>query len=199
MPLTVVPDTNIPLPDDFSPEEPTKFQDKVKVAAKTVKTLLEAGADYAINDEQRAAADDIFNAYTTNPNTTPATGTKSLHVPSTVAHLAVMLNEYDHQVVQDAVQLRRFITNKLIEETSMPDPRVRLKALELLGKMSDVGLFTEKTELTIKSNGTEDLENRIRSKLLKVMQNATAVDASFEVLEREIDTSTPLASSDKDD
>ena len=37
------------------------------------------------------------------------------------------------------------VTNKLVLESENPDPRIRMRALELLGKISDVGLFSEKS------------------------------------------------------
>jgi len=94
-----------------------------------------------------------------------------------------MLSDYDHQVVQEAVQLRRFVTNKLIEDAGLSDPRHRLKALELLGKISDVGLFSEKTEITVKNLSPEDLETQIKSKLYKILGTTSAIDTSFEIID----------------
>ena len=80
------------------------------------------------------------------------------------------------------MQLRRFVTNKLIEDADHPDARHRLKALELLGKVSDVGLFSEKTEVVVKNAAPEDLENQIKSKLFKLIGTGRTIDASFEDL-----------------
>jgi hypothetical protein len=90
--------------------------------------------------------------------------------PPVVSHLSALLNEYDHSVVRSAAQLRTYITNKLLEETSNPDPRIRLKSLELLGKVSDVGLFTDKTEITMRHKPTEELEQLLRERLTKVIE-----------------------------
>ena len=62
-----------------------------------------------------------------------------------------------------------FVTNKLIEETESPDVRARLRALELLGKIADVGLFAERTEVTVTHQSTNDLKDRLRSKLAKLV------------------------------
>jgi hypothetical protein len=78
--------------------------------------------------------------------------------------------------------LRRFITNKLIEDAGLADPRHRLKALELLGKISDVGLFAEKTEITVKNLTNEDLELQIKSKLYKILGKTSAIDTTYEVV-----------------
>ena len=164
--LKITPEANKPLPDDFDSEEPSAFVTKVKVAAATAKVLLEAGAEIPIS-------------------------TKILNTPATVAHLVAMLSDYDHQVVEEAVQLRRYVTNKLIEETSLPNPAHRIKALELLGKISDVGLFTEKTEVTIKTAGVEDLESQIRGKLFKILNASQTIDAPYQVIEKEMGEFNP--------
>ena len=99
-----------------------------------------------------------------------------------------MLNDYDQQVVEEAVQLRRFITNKLIEDTGHTDARHRLKALELLGKISDVGLFSEKTELIVKHASLEDLETQIKNKLAKLITKGKTIEASIHDIEGEMGT-----------
>lgn len=188
MPLKIIPEANKPLPDDFESEEPTSFEKRVKIAAATAKILLEAGAEIPSTPEDKKEAEDVFKAFT-DPNSTQAATSainKALSVPSTVQHLYAMLQDYDHQVIDEAVQLRRFVTNKLIEDSGHTDARHRLKALELLGKISDVGLFTDKTEITIKSGSIDNLEDQIRSKLFKILGTNLAVDTSFEVIDAEM-------------
>jgi hypothetical protein len=80
-----------------------------------------------------------------------------------------ILKEYGHQIVQEAAQVRHMVVNKLIQETENPDARIRVKALELLGKVSDVGLFTEKQEITITHQTSDDLRQRLRQKLERLI------------------------------
>jgi hypothetical protein len=185
MAITIIPEPNKPLPDDFESEEPTTLDKKVLVAAKTAQILLEAGAEIPISTAEKQEAEEIFKKFTTPDVTAPlnkATN-KSLNTPAVVQQLQGMLADYDHQIVEDAVQLRRFITNKLIEDSGLTDPRHRIKALELLGKISDVGLFSEKTEITVKHLTPEDLESQIKSKLYKILGKTEVIDTSFEVVE----------------
>ena len=181
MSIKVIPDPTIPLPDDFSSEEPTTFAERVKVAAATAKMLLEAGAEIPVSTQEKKQAEQVFKAFT-DPNVKnpdPKDTNKFLNTPATVQHLYMMLSDYDHQVVEEAVQLRRYITNKLLEDTTLSDPRHRLRALELLGKISDVGLFSEKTEITVKNVTQEELQAQIKAKLFKILgQNATVIDES---------------------
>lgn len=192
MPLHVTPQSGIPLPDDFDSEDPKTFSTKVKVAANTIDVLLEAGAKIPISTQEKDAAVGVFQAFTDPENKEkPAESGKALSTPATVVYLRELIRDYDHQVIDEAVQLRRFITNKLIEETTKDNATNRIKALELLGKMSDVGLFTEKTEITVKNAPIEDLETQIRSKIFKILGHSKAIDASFEVIEKEMGTLTP--------
>jgi hypothetical protein len=66
--------------------------------------------------------------------------------------------------------------NKLVQETENPDPRIRIRALELLGKITDVGLFTERSEVTVTHRTTEDLRARLREKLSKLKDVTPAED-----------------------
>ena len=65
----------------------------------------------------------------------------------------------------------------LIEETENPDPRIRIRALELLGKVSDVGLFAEKSEVTITHQTSDDLKDKLREKLSRLVNPEEIEDA----------------------
>ena len=75
----------------------------------------------------------------------------------------------------DAAEARSAITHKLMEIANCGDPRYELKALELLGKHSDIGIFTERSEVTINYKSPEELEKAIKSRV-KSLLNATVVD-----------------------
>lgn len=63
------------------------------------------------------------------------------------------------EVIRDA------ITCKLMEIATCGDTKYELRAIELLGKHVDVGLFTERSEVTIKNRNPEELEEAIRERL----------------------------------
>jgi hypothetical protein len=100
---------------------------------------------------------------------------EDLSSPGMVVYLQSLLCEYDQVVIKSANQLRTYVTNKLIFDSANPDPRIRLKSLEMLGKISDVGLFTDKTEITIRHRPTAELEQMLRERLTKVLE-AEVVD-----------------------
>ena len=141
-------------------------------AAETAKLLSEHGLDIEVTSEDKDLAAKLATSYaqdsdTTSRNATPARVSKL--TPATLLLTDKILKDFGHSVVESSVQLRHLVTNKLVEETENPDARIRIKALELLGKISDVGLFAEKSEVTITHQTTDDLKERLRIKLSKLV------------------------------
>ena len=66
---------------------------------------------------------------------------------------------------------------KLMELANCGDPKFELKALELLGKHSDIGLFTERSEITVNYKSSGDLENAIKERVRRLL-NADIVDVT---------------------
>ena len=121
-----------------------------------------------ISDEDKHKAREVFIG-------NELASDQDLASPGMVVYLQSLLSEYDQVVVRSAQQMRTYVTNKLLKETDNPDPRIRMKSLELLGKISDVGLFTDKTEITMRHRPTEELEQLLRERLTKVLE-AEVVD-----------------------
>lgn len=104
-----------------------------------------------------------------------------LQTVAAATHLKALLDEFDHQVVQSMTQLRTFVTNRLIEEAA-PGRKNSIRALELLGKISGVDLFTERSEITVKHKTTEDLQSTLRAKLAKLSGVHVVEDAVYRPL-----------------
>jgi|VirMetMinimDraft_7_1064189.scaffolds.fasta_scaffold08221_1 hypothetical protein len=101
-----------------------------------------------------------------------------IHTSAAAVHLRALLTEYDVQIAKTAAQIRTYVTNSLIEE-SAPGSKNRMRALEMLGKISEVGLFTERSEVTIKHQTTIELEQKVREKLSALSlksENVTDID-----------------------
>lgn len=103
---------------------------------------------------------------------------------ATAVYLRSLIAEYDHEVVQTATQIRMFVTNGLIEEAA-PGNKNRIRALELLGKLSEVGLFTERTEITVRHQSADELESKVREKLARLMGHS-ATQPIEDVLVRDV-------------
>jgi hypothetical protein len=93
------------------------------------------------------------------------------HVPSAAEAKAasVLVKQFDFQAFADIQQARTFITNKLIKMTDCGDPKIEIKALELLGKHSDIGLFTERSEITVHHTTSKGLEDSIKERIKRLM------------------------------
>jgi len=151
-------DTDIPLAD-----YPPTFNDlRVRVNA-AFDSLTALGCDVEVSDK------DIETAHRIMAGKSRATDVL-LSSPGTVVHIKAILSEYDKAVVEYSAQIRTYVTNKLLVESTNPDPRIRMKALEMLGKISDVGLFTEKTEITMRHRPTEELEQLLRERLMRTIE-----------------------------
>ena len=109
----------------------------------------------------------------------------NLQVPEEITNAVAMVTGYQWEFVKQANELRSMSVAKIVKETDHPDARIRLKALELLGKVTEVALFTERVEVNQKEISNEELEKRIREKLSKYMGKADVVEVDeIEVVEK---------------
>jgi rubrerythrin len=98
-----------------------------------------------------------------------------------------MVTAYQWKFVEQAQELRSMSVAKIVKETEHPDARIRLKALELLGKVTEVALFTDRVEVKKAEMSDEDLETQIKKKLEKYMGVADVEDVYIK--DEKIDTS----------
>ena len=182
MTIIVEPELGVPLESQPSAID---LKDRVESAANTAKELGEHGLDLEPSKEDKDVAAKLVGAYADNPEKTSKKASHKKLAALTPASLVLtnsILKEFGRSVVESSVQIRHLVTNKLLLETENPDPRVRMRALELLGKISDVGLFAEKSEVTITHQSTDDLREKLRSKLTKLVnptdevENAVVID-----------------------
>ena len=182
MTLVVEPELGVQI-DKTTPS--IDLKDRMESAANTAKELSKHGLEVEPTKEDKDVAAKLTVAYADNPVKTSKKVTPKRVAALTPASLILtnsILQEFGRSVVESSVQIRHLVTNKLLLETDNPDPRVRIRALELLGKISDVGLFAEKSEVTITHQSTDDLREKLRSKLAKLVnpeeeiENAVIID-----------------------
>lgn len=178
--IEAVLDDFVPLPTGakaLTSAEYAALRAKAEAACQTASVLLDEGYDHEQPkiEDLRAEGMDVLK----HINAGQPAPTKIMTSPEGALYINRLLTEYDMEVVRDAKRLRNYVTNKLILETDSPDAKTRLRALELLGKVSDVGLFTERTEITVTNRSTVDLENTLRDKLRRLMGTDTAEDATI--------------------
>ena len=165
---------------NFRPMEKTDPADAVDGMSKTVDWLKELGAvdtDTLVSEAQSQAARTAFtNIVTAKPAEMTHTSLANIKTPEAVQRLVGMLSAYDWEFVQQAKEIRGYTVAKLVEETEHPNANIRLKALVALGKVTEVGLFTEKIEVKKTELSDTELEARIKEKLNRFMGVIDVVD-----------------------
>jgi hypothetical protein len=157
--------------EDLMPEQ------IVSAAAKTAKDILRrSGApDIEVTEEDAIHAEEAFQAYVEGDKS--ALTPSKLQKPETIIKLEALVSEYDWKVIQHADQIRMLVTNKLLQLSDYKDPKIQIKAVELLGKLADVGMFVEKQEITYKQRTDEEIDAALNEKL------GLLIEGNFETVE----------------
>lgn len=167
--VKVEPTTEHKVPYDLSEEKPKTLLEEMAVAGNTAELQVELGAPLDVSEADAAREKELLDAVA------KAKKPSNLKEPNTAFAAAAFLRTYGQQLAMDASAARAAITNKLMEIANCGDTRYELKALELLGKHSDIGIFTERSEMTIKYDDPEKLEKEIKERVKRLL-NATVVD-----------------------
>lgn len=100
----------------------------------------------------------------------------ALKVPAAVKHLAGMLSQYDWDYVEQAKELRGYVVANLLEESKSPDSRIRLRALELIGKLTEVGSFSDRIEVIHKTPDAGEITEKLRAKLQSLLPKVVEIE-----------------------
>jgi len=180
---------------DFAPETLPDASLFVPIKDLSVKETVDAQVNTAdwlkqITDDdtdvldkaQEERVSDMFGALITQ---SPDAKEKmlTLETPEEVRSVIGMVTAYQWKFVEQANELRSMAVTKIAKETDHPDARIRLKALELLGKVTEVALFTDRVEIKKTELSDEDLEAQIKKKLEKYMGVADIEDVEITEVE----------------
>ena len=144
--MTVVqiePTKDHPVPYDLTEEKPATLLEEMAVAGNTAELQESLGAALDVSEGDAEREKELLRAVAEAKKPTNLTN------PTTAYAAAAFLRTYGAQLAMDAVQARSAITTILMEIADCGDPRYELKALELLGNHSDIGIFTERSEITV--------------------------------------------------
>jgi hypothetical protein len=164
MDLKITPDFDHPMPKDAKDEVPRDLHEAMRTSAETAKLLDQLGIPFEMSKKDEDDARELIQA-TDRSKLVP----DKVYEGGVAVKLAALLNEYDKQIIADGAQVRTYVTNKLLDISHCGDAKVELRALELLGKLSDVGAFTEKSEITINAKTTIELESAIKDKINRLL------------------------------
>ncbi len=131
--------------------------------------------DEILSEAQQEKVADAFNALTTQD---PRAKQRllELDLPEEIKSAVGMVTAYQWKFVEQAESLRSMSVSKIVKETDHPDARIRLKALELLGKVTEVALFTDRVQIKNEDVSDEELDARIKEKLGRYMGAVDIVD-----------------------
>ena len=167
--VKIEPTDEYPVPYDTSEEELDTFADKLASAANTAELLESLGAPVEVDPTTLSEEKKLLDAVIDKKNT------KNLTSLPTALGAASFLRAYGQSRALDIDQVRAALTNKLLEIADCGETKYELKAIELLGKHSDIGLFTERSEINVNYNTPEALESAIKERVKRLL-NADVID-----------------------
>ena len=167
--ILVTPELDVPLPFSLTAEEAKDLHERAQAAFNTVEFLTANGMQVpAITAADKKEAHAQFFE-------SPTAG-KEINSAAAVL-LKSMLDEYDVEVVRNAAQVRNYVKMRLLMLTGSDKESTQLKALELLGKISDVGAFVERIDINVTHRTTEELQAELATKLSSYMDGIIDVEA----------------------
>lgn len=168
--------------DGFTPIKKIETAELLEGQIQTTDWLKELGAstdEEVLEQAQEEIARDAFKALVANPTEAKA-ALQKVTLPPAIQKIVGMLTAYDWAFVEQAKELRGMAVAKIVEETDHPDARIRLKALELLGKVTEVGLFTERISVKKEDMSDDELDQKIREKLAQLQKTVDAEAVEIE-------------------
>jgi hypothetical protein len=167
--ILVTPELDVPVPFSLTAEEAKDLHARAQAAFNTVEFLAANGMQVptVTAADKKEAREQFFEA---------PTASKEISSAAAII-LKGMLDEYDVEVVRNAAQVRNYVKMRLMMLTGSDKESTQLKALELLGKMSDVGAFTERLEINVTHRTTEELQAELASKLSSYMDDIIDVES----------------------
>lgn len=160
-----------PVPLNKGDETTGSFLEEMAVAGNTAEAQRAMGAIMCGDNLTKTQLNTRFTAAMAGQNR------EALQHPMVAIATAEFLREYGSQLAIDVGAMRTALTNKLIEIANCGDMKYELKALEMLGKHSDIGLFTDRSEVTINYKDPESLEAAIKDRVKRLL-NANIIDVT---------------------
>ena len=133
MAVNIEPTSSHPLPYSPEDDETSSFSEALAVTANT-QTLIEqlGGPPEMTPEDAKEAAATLQSALKTQNK-------QALNTAPVAFAAREFVRIYSARLAADISDVRTSITNKLLELANCGDPRYELKALELLGKHSEIG------------------------------------------------------------
>jgi hypothetical protein len=174
MPVNVEPTNEYPEPKRIKNNKDIPHSDKLRAKANTAMLLKELDADLGEStEEEKQEALALFDQIDGVPPNLAAKKEQeeAASKPGVALALGGYISHYDQQVIADKIQLRNIAINRLLEMSQDDDQKIAIKAVELIGKASD--LFTDHQEITITHKNSAELQDAIRERIKQLMEMNT--------------------------
>jgi len=183
MTIQVTPEFHVPIPLEFNPQV---IPDPIAHARACFKTRLFLLANGLVepnpeDPKDRNYIEECMREAAKQFTGSPVAQRRPFNAETT-KWLNNLIDKYNNQVVEDVVKLRTYVKTRLIEES---DPNSlgekaadRLKALDSLGKLSDLGMFKETLEVNVNTKSSDELKEELMKKLSKYMGPVEQVEST---------------------
>jgi hypothetical protein len=168
--IRVVPEVTIPIPVDLTPQEAKTLHERAKAAFKTAEFLIAMGHEVT-KDGMMANQKEAARQFTGSP-----VAQRRPFNTETALWMDDLLQRYNNAIVEDTVRLKTYVTTRLVEESDGEKAADRLRALESLGRLTSLGLFADKLEISVNHKSTEELKEELEKKLSRYMGVAQEVE-----------------------
>lgn len=168
--VKIEPTDEYPVPYDTSDQELDNFADKLASMGSTAELLESLGAPVEATKGTLTEEAALLDKAITEQKIAPLKAS----MPAALG-AAAFLKAYGQSRALDIDQVRAALTNKLLEIADCGQTKYELKAIELLGKHSDIGLFTERSEVTVNYSNPDSLEAAIKERVKRLL-NADVID-----------------------
>ena len=165
-------DEDIPLPASATDALPELSpQEELNMRVRTIKLISDlTGAAIVPDDGNIQQAEDLARQMIENPQMRPDFAT---YPNETIAYLAGMVAQMNHQIVNELSEFKLYVVNKLVFEIEhAKDSKSRISALTKLGEVDGVDAFKKRSEVTMKVQSIEEVEKE----LLNTLQTIEGVE-----------------------
>ena len=185
MTIRITPEQTVPIPTDFAPEDVQDLLTRTKVAFNTASFLIANGLDAdprKDREETKTAAREAVRQFTGSP-----VAKRRPMNAKTALWLNDLFHRYNNEIVEDTATLKTYVVTRLVEESDGEKATDRLRALEEFGKLSQLGLFSDKIEVSVNNKSTDELKEELAKKLGRYMGQVEVVEDTTKKITVDLD------------
>lgn len=169
----VTPEIGVPIQTSFSEDEAQYVLERTKLAFQTKQFQLINGLiPYDKTDPEHK---ELIRSALTQAGFAPQAKTKLPTNEEVQRWIEDIFLNHTSELVEDTTRMRNYVKTRLFLESNGDKGSERIKALESLGKMSDLGMFSDRVEVSIENRSTAEIEQELNDRLAKYMGKAQLV------------------------